>query len=172
MPGPAAGFRTAGPIARARGGTRHRVASFYSARMDNVRALVERAIAQSPYGQLLGIVCEKVDVDSMVVRLPYRSELTTLGDTVHGGAIAGLCDVAATGACWASPSIAPGSRGTTIGLTLHYLAAGRGQDLTATARVLQRGSSICVAEVDVRGADATAVARATATYKLSAPPRR
>jgi uncharacterized protein (TIGR00369 family) len=140
--------------------------------MDNVRTLVERAIAQSPFATLLGLVCEKVAPDTMVIRLPYRLDVTTLGDTVHGGAIAGLCDVAATGACWASESIVPGSRGTTIGLVLHYLAAGRGQDLTATARVVQRGSSICVAEVDVRGADGTAVARATATYKLSAPPKR
>jgi uncharacterized protein (TIGR00369 family) len=137
--------------------------------MEDVRQLVERAIVQSPYGRLLGIVCEKVEPDCVAVRLPYRAEVTTIGDTVHGGAIAALCDVAATGACWASASLAPGSRGTTISLGLHYLAAGRGRDLTATARVIQRGGSICVAEVDVRDAAGTAVARATATYKLSAP---
>ena len=139
--------------------------------MDAIRDLVARAIVQSPYGRLLGIECDKIDEDCVAVRLPFRTDVTTIGDTVHGGAIAGLCDVAATGACWASPAVAPGSRGTTIGLTLHYLAAGRAQDLTATARVIQRGGSICVAEVDVRGADGTAVARATATYKLSAPKR-
>ena len=139
--------------------------------MEDVRNLVERAIVQSPYGRLLGIVCEKVEPDCVVVRLPYGTDVTTIGETVHGGAIAGLCDVAATGACWASASIASGSRGTTIGLSLHFLAAGRGQDLTATARVVQRGGSICVAEVDVRDAAGAAVARATATYKLSAPRR-
>jgi acyl-coenzyme A thioesterase PaaI-like protein len=58
---------------------------------------------------------------------------------------------------------------TTIGFSIHYLAAGRGRDLLATARVIQRGGSICVVEVDVRGTDATAVSRATVTYKLSAP---
>lgn len=139
--------------------------------MDDLRNLVERAIVQSPYGRLLGVVCEKVEPDCIAVRLPFRPDVTTIGDMVHGGAIAGLCDIAATGACWASASIAPGSRGTTIALTLNYLAAARAQDLTATARVLQRGGSICVAEIDVRSADATAVARATATYKLSAPRR-
>ena len=111
--------------------------------MDDIRNLVSRAIVQSPYGRLLGVVCEKVDVDCVAVRRPFRDDVTTIGDMVHGGAIAGLC----------------------------YLAAGRAQDLTATARVIQRGSSICVAEVDVAGADGTAVARAIATYKLSAPPR-
>jgi uncharacterized protein (TIGR00369 family) len=139
--------------------------------MDDIENLVTRAIVQSPYGRLLGVECEKVEVDQVAVRLPFRNDVTTIGDMVHGGAIAGLCDVAATAACWASPAIAPGSRGTTIGLHLNYLAAGRARDLTATARVIQRGGSICVAEVEVAGADGTAVARATATYKLSAPRR-
>jgi uncharacterized protein (TIGR00369 family) len=137
--------------------------------MDDIRTLVERAIVNSPYGRLLGVVCEKIEPDRIAVRLPFRADVTTIGDMVHGGAIAGLCDIAATGACWASAKIAPGARGTTIGLVLHYLAAGRAQDLTAIARVVQRGGSICVVEVEVAGADGTAVARATATYKLSAP---
>lgn len=139
--------------------------------MDGIRTLVERAIIDSPYGRLLGVVCEKVEPDCVAVRLPFRTEITTIGDLVHGGAIAGLCDVAATAACWASPAVAAGSRGTTIALSLNYLAAGRAQDLVATARVIQRGGSICVAEIDVRGAGDAAVARATATYKLSAPKR-
>lgn len=137
--------------------------------MEAIRTLVERAIVASPYGRLLGIACERVETDCVELRLPYRDDVTTIGDVVHGGAIASLVDVAATAACWASPAVAPGARGTTIGLSIHYLAAGRGQDLFATARVIQRGTSICVVEVDVRSAGGAAVSRATATYKLSAP---
>jgi uncharacterized protein (TIGR00369 family) len=137
--------------------------------MEAIQNLVERAIVASPYGRLLGIACERVEADCVEVRLPYREDVTTIGDMVHGGAIASLVDVAATAACWASPAVKPGSRGTTIGFSIHYLAAGRAQDLLATARVIQRGGSICVVEVEVRGTDATAVSRATVTYKLSAP---
>jgi len=136
--------------------------------MDKIRQLVERAIVASPYGRLLGVACDRVEEDRIAVRLPYRSDVTTVGDLVHGGAIASLVDVAATGACWASPAVKPGSRGTTIGFTIHFLAPARSQDLVADARVLQRGSSICVVEVEVR-AGAAAVSRATVTYKLSAP---
>jgi acyl-coenzyme A thioesterase PaaI-like protein len=46
------------------------------------------------------------------------------------------------------------------------LNAGRGADLVATAEVIQRGRSISVCEVTVRGGE-TAVARAVVTYKLS-----
>jgi len=135
--------------------------------MDAMRNLVERAIVASPYGRLLDLRCERVEPDCVTVRLPYRADVTTIGDLVHGGAIASLVDVAATAACWASPEIPPGARGTTIGFTIHFLAAARAQDLVATARVLQRGGSISIVEVDVRGTDGLAASRATVTYKLS-----
>jgi uncharacterized protein (TIGR00369 family) len=137
--------------------------------MDDIRQIIERAIVSSPYGRLLGVACDAVEEDRVAVRLPYRDDVTTIGDLVHGGAIAGLVDIAATGACWASPAVKPGSRGTTIGATIHFLAPARAQDLVAAARVIQRGASICVIEVDVRNADSTTVSRATVTYKLSAP---
>ena len=72
------------------------------------RALVERAIVASPYGRLLGLVLEACEEDRVALRLPYRDEVTTLGDTVHGGAIASLVDAAATAAFWATPKLAPG----------------------------------------------------------------
>jgi acyl-coenzyme A thioesterase PaaI-like protein len=49
---------------------------------------------------------------------------------------------------------------------VHFLAAARGQDVLAAARVIQRGGTICVVDVDGRGADGTTVARALVTYKL------
>jgi len=140
-----------------------------SAPLESVRKGVESVIVHSPFGRLLGLASEEIAVDRVRLRLPFANDVVTLGDLVHGGAIAGLCDVAATAACWANPEIVPGSRGTTISLGLSYLNGARGQDLFADARVIQRGRTISVVEVDVRGADGTRVARATATYKLDAP---
>src|SRR5687768_18609559 len=113
----------------------------------NARALVEKAIVASPYGRLLGLVLEAAAEDHVVVRLPYRTDVTTLGDTVHGGAIAGLVDTAATAAFWAKSGLAAGARGTTIGFSLSFLSAGRGADLLADARVRRRGREICNGEV-------------------------
>jgi acyl-coenzyme A thioesterase PaaI-like protein len=39
-----------------------------------------------------------VERNRVVVRLPFRPELTTVGDLVHGGAIGALVDVTATAA--------------------------------------------------------------------------
>ncbi len=57
-------------------------------------------------------------------------------------------------------------RGTTVGLSVDFLAAARAQELLAGARVLRRGSSLCFCEVKVSGADAQLVASGLVTYKL------
>jgi uncharacterized protein (TIGR00369 family) len=134
--------------------------------MEQVRKLVEGFIVGSPYGRHLGVVTEAIDVDRVQLRLPYREPVTTVGDVVHGGAIASLVDVAATAACWANPEVDPSARGTTIGFAINYLNAARGQDLVAIGEVIQRGRAISVCDVHVRGVDGTLVARATVTYKL------
>ena len=133
----------------------------------NARAIVEKVIVASPYGRLLGLVLEAAAADRVVVRLPYRSDVTTLGDTVHGGAIAGLVDTAATAAFWARSGLSAASRGTTIGFSLSFLSAGRGVDLVAEARVRRRGREICNGEVVVRDPQGAEVAQAIVTYKLS-----
>lgn len=131
--------------------------------------MIEEGIVLSPFGRLLGLGVEEVATDRVRVRLPYRSDVTTLGEMVHGGAIASLVDVSATAAGWATPDVTAGARGTTVGFSISYLAPGLGQDLLATASVVRRGGSLCVIEVDVVDVDGGAVARALVTYKLSRP---
>lgn len=58
-------------------------------------------------------------------------------------------------------------KGTTVGLTVDFLAAARAQELLAEAKVLRRGSGLCFCEVKVRGAsDDKLVAGGLVTYKL------
>lgn len=128
--------------------------------------IVRHAIVASPYGRLLGVELSEVAIDRVRLRLPFRPDVTTVGDVVHGGAIASLVDVTATAAVWSGADPGSSTRGTTVGFTVNSLAAARGQDLTATAIVVQRGRTLCVCEVDVCAADGTAVARALVTYKL------
>ena len=91
---------------------------------------------------------------------------------MHGGAIAGLVDTAATAAFWAKSGLSAGARGTTIGFSLSFLSAGRGSDLVADASVRRRGKEICNGEVVVRDAKGAEVAQAIVTYKLSEPAPR
>jgi uncharacterized protein (TIGR00369 family) len=136
---------------------------------DDVVRLVEKAIVRSPYAALLGARLEEAAEGRVRVRVPYRGELTTFGDTVHGGVLAGLIDVAATAAFWASGSIAPGARGTTIGFSVSFVSAARGKDLVASAVVRRRGREISTGEVTVSDSEGREVALALVTYKLSVP---
>jgi len=128
--------------------------------------IVRQAIVGSPLARLLAMDVVALERDRARIQLPFRSEVTTVGDLVHGGAISALVDVAATAAVWTAADMARNPRGTTIGFSLNFLAPARGQDLTADARVVQRGRTICVCDVQVEDAGDRAVARALVTYKL------
>src|SRR5262249_59608377 len=128
--------------------------------------IIRQAIVESPLARLLAVDVVAIDADRVRVRLPFRSEVTSVGDLVHGGAISALVDVAATAAAWTGADLARNPRGTTIGFSLNFLAPARGQDLIADARVVQRGRTICVCDVQVETTEGRAVARALVTYKL------
>jgi hypothetical protein len=55
-------------------------------------------------------------------------------------------------AFWAHPAATPSARGTPIGFSINFVAAGPGQDLVADASVRRRGREICTAEVSVTAA--------------------
>lgn len=124
-------------------------------------------IALSPLGRHLGFAPGEAERDRVVLRLPFREELTTVGDQVHGGAIASLIDAAATAVAWSGVDPEnPPSRGTTVNLEVSFLSAARAQELIATATVARRGRSICFCNVDVHGADGSLLAQGRAVYKL------
>lgn len=134
--------------------------------MSQNEEIVRSMIAGAPYGRLLGIEIVSIEPDRVRLRLPFRQVLVTIADVVHGGAIASLVDATATAAVWSAASLEGTPRGTTIGFTVNFLAAARGEDVLADARVIQRGRTISVCDVEVTGARGKSVARALVTYKL------
>ena len=87
--------------------------------------LVRDFIVASPYGRLLGASLEHIEADFVRVRLPFREEIVTVGDMVHGGAISGLVDIAATAAGRSDSRRSTPPRGTTVGFSINFLAAAR-----------------------------------------------
>ncbi len=128
---------------------------------------VRSVILESPLSRLLGMEVESVARDRVRLRLPFRAEVTTARDIVHGGALSALADAAATAAAWSGADVSTNPRGTTIALTINFLAAARGEDLVADAQVIQRGRTITVCAVSVDDAKKKRVASALVTYKLA-----
>ncbi len=69
---------------------------------------------------------------------------------MHGRAIASLIDTAAMVAAWSDDSVPDNLRGTTVSLTVTYLAPAEHEDIQATARVLQRGRNLVYLDVEVQ----------------------
>ena len=139
---------------------------------DAVRKVVELGVVGSPLARGLELALDAAEPGRVRVRMPYAQSRTTLGDLVHGGAIAALVDTAATGAAWSTVADPARARGTTIEVSVAYMAPARGVDLVAEARVARRGRAVAFVEVDGRPADAgpdgdARVATARVVYKLS-----
>jgi uncharacterized protein (TIGR00369 family) len=128
--------------------------------------IMRRFLPSSPFPGHLGIRLIDMGPGSARLGLPFAEALVTVGSTVHGGAVASLIDTAAMVAAWSGGEVPDKLRGSTVGLTIAYLAPADGQDLEATATVLRRGRSIVHVDVDVRTASGTAVAKGLVTYKL------
>ena len=124
-------------------------------------------IGRSPYAQQLGIQVEAVGEGHVRARLPFAPRNVTVGEQVHGGALASLVDVAATAAAWCSSKLPQSPRGTTISFQIQFLSGARAEEVEVDARVITRGNQITIVEVDGRGADGRAVVKALVTYKLS-----
>ncbi len=120
----------------------------------------------SPYVTYLGMQLTDIQPGVAIVTLPFVSSLVTIGSIVHGGAIASLIDTAAMVAAWSDADISPKTRGTTVQLTVAYLAAAEQEDLQATARVLRRGRTLVYLDVEVKSASGISVAKGLVTYKL------
>src|SRR4051794_675176 len=123
-------------------------------------------LAASPLARHLGIEAVSLAPDVAELRLPFAESVVTVGDVVHGGAISALVDTSATAESWCTDDIPESLRGTTVGLTVDFLAAARGSDLLARARVVRRGGTLCFCDVEVRDVEDRLVAKALVTYKL------
>lgn len=123
-------------------------------------------IPQSPFVTKLGIVPDVLDGDEVRLRMPWDPTNVTLGDMVHGGAIAALADITVMAAAWAGVQAAESLRGVTTSMALQYLAPARATDLIGVGRVLRRGKTLVNCDVDVITPDGELVAKAIATYKV------
>jgi len=130
------------------------------------RELIAQFFPHSPLVAHLGMRLESIGTDEAVLVLPFRPELATLGDTVHGGAIASLIDTAGMAATWADDFEPESMTGATVTLNVNYLAAANGQDLTAHAAVTRRGRSMVFSEVRVTEPDGRLVATGSIVQRL------
>jgi uncharacterized protein (TIGR00369 family) len=128
--------------------------------------LVQSFIPHSPHAAALGIGIAEIEADRAVLTMPFKEELVTMGDVVHGGAISTLIDTAATVAAWATDEVPESPAGATVALSINFVSAARSADLRAEARVVKRGRQLSNIEVRATDPDGKLVAHGIATYRL------
>ncbi len=128
--------------------------------------IIRQWLRISPFVGYLSIELVVLEPGKATLRLPYDRTMTTIGTVVHGGAIATLIDSAGAAAAWSDAEVPANVRGTTVSLTVSYLAAADDEDVLATARVLSRGRSLVYLDIEATTASGKAVARGLATYKI------
>ena len=127
---------------------------------------IRQFFPNSPFVAHLGIQLTDIQPGVATLTLPFANALVTIGTVVHGGAIASLIDTAAMVAAWSDVEVLAKVRGTTVNLTVAFLASAEKEDLQAVARVLRRGRNLVYLDVEVRSASGNAVAKGLVTYKL------
>ncbi|HLF40633.1 MAG TPA: PaaI family thioesterase [Acidimicrobiia bacterium] len=118
-----------------------------------------------PYNKACGMEITRWDGDGVTIEMPDADWLMNGLGMFHGGAVAALCDTAASGAVMAGH--APGrGRLSTISMTVQYLAPATGR-LRAEARCTKRGRQVSFAEVTVTNPDGNPVARAIVSVTVA-----
>jgi uncharacterized protein (TIGR00369 family) len=128
--------------------------------------LMRQFLPASPYVAHLGMRLDEIQPGRAILSLPFSEHVVTIGSTVHGGAIASLIDTAAMVAAWSGSAVPETMRGTTVGLSISYLAPANQEDIRAIATVLRQGRSLAYLDVEVRAASGTLVAKGLVTYKI------
>ena len=93
-------------------------------------------------GDLLGIRFVEASLDRLVAELTYRSELTTVGGSLHGGTLMAFADT--VGAAATVLNLPPGTGTTTLESKTNFFAAGRAGTIRAEATPLHRGKRTMV----------------------------
>jgi uncharacterized protein (TIGR00369 family) len=130
------------------------------------RHAVAELFPTTPFMAFLGIVFERYEHDDVLLRLPFREDLTNDGVVYHGGVIASMLDSAGAAAAWSNHDFTKGARASTVGMTVQYLGAAKRSDLLCHARAVKRGRELIFTEITATDADGAPVAHALQTYRI------
>jgi uncharacterized protein (TIGR00369 family) len=130
------------------------------------RAAVVKIMPATPFLKGLGIVFDRYEQDDVVLRLPFREDLTNDGVYYHGGVIASVVDTAGAAAAWSNHDFDKGARASTISLSIQYVGACKTSDLVCSARTVRRGKELTFTEITAADADGNVVAHAVQTYRI------
>lgn len=127
-------------------------------------ALLARIRKSSPFWALLGLELADIRKGWASVRLPFDGKLVHPLGIAHGGAIFSTADsavaMALIGMLDRSESM------TTIEMKINFIRSFDHGEITADAKIVHKGKTTAVGEVEIRDDKSRLVATASATYMI------
>ena len=124
------------------------------------QAIMDR-IQQIPIFETMRLHIEEFDKGMCRARAPYRKKYDGVFDSLHGGILMTIADSIA---CFAiMTQTGPDEHLTTTDMNIRFLSPCY-SDVTAIARVIKLGRTLCPVGVDLYDAEGTQVAAAQVTY--------
>jgi uncharacterized protein (TIGR00369 family) len=130
------------------------------------RAAVPQMMTATPFLGGLGVVFDRYEPDDVVLRLPFREDLTNDGVYFHGGVIASVIDTAGAAAAWSNHDFTKGVRASTVAMSVQYVGACKATDLVCHARTVKRGKELTFTEITASDPAGKVVAHAVQTYRI------
>jgi uncharacterized protein (TIGR00369 family) len=130
------------------------------------RAAIRDLFPATPFMGFLGVVFDVYEPDHVVMRLPFREDLTNDGVVYHGGVIASMLDSTGAAAAWSNHDFDKGARASTVSMNVQFLGAAKRSDLVCTARAVKRGRELIFTEITACDDDDNLVAHALQTYRI------
>jgi uncharacterized protein (TIGR00369 family) len=130
------------------------------------RLAIRDLMPTTPFLASLGVVFDRYEPDDVVLRLPFRPDLTNDGTFFHGGVIASVIDTAGAAAAWSNHDFEKGARASTVSMTVQYVGAAKKSDLVCHARTVKRGKELTFTEITATDDRGAVVAHAVQTYRI------
>ena len=130
------------------------------------RLAVRDLMPTTPFLAGLGVRFDRYEPDDVVLRLPFRADLTNDGRYYHGGVIASVIDTAGAAAAWSNHDFDRGTRASTVAMSIQYVGAAKRSDLVCSARTVRRGRELIFTEITAADDAGAVVAHAVQTYRI------
>ena len=117
-----------------------------------------------PFNALLGLRLLRLHADGATVGCTMRDEFRNASGVLHGGVSATLADVAVGVAV--TRHLGRPRAATTVEMKINYLRPIADGRITARARLLRTGKTLCTARVDILDASRKLAAVALVTYMI------
>ncbi len=124
---------------------------------------VEKRMKSVPIMKLLGAAIVSLERGSCELKVPKKENYEGIFETFHGGLLTTAADTAAAAAVLTVAGHNSSITTTDINIRFLYPCA---SDITAVAKVIKAGRTLCPVEVEIRDTDGKKVSIAQVTYMV------